>query len=267
MRVGVAVSTLLLFAGLAVAEDTVTLKDGRVLTGDVLAITLTDIQIQTAEEKIRVPKSAIEKLERDGVAVDLSAPPPTRPRRPPRSAPPARVYEATPALIAWLDVCAAQLAADDEGVRAGATAALLSAGNVAIPVLENAIENDSHVALTAKRLVAQLERKKQRAAGPPPPVGEAATRTERIAALERALQLSAEQEPGFRSIIGEYQRKQAELKRSLHSGAVEISEVGGRTTALRNEADEKLAKLLTEEQMQEYIKLTPRPENRQPKTR
>ena len=81
-------------------------------------------------------------------------------------------YEATPALLAWLDVCAGQLAADDNGVRAGATAALLSAGKLAIPALKEAAKRDERIAPTAARIIAQIERQEQRRAAP----SEASTR-------------------------------------------------------------------------------------------
>ena len=54
------------------------------------------------------------------------------------------------------------MAADDEGVRAGATAALLSAGKIAIPVLQEAAKRDDRIAPTAARVMAQIERQEKR---------------------------------------------------------------------------------------------------------
>ena len=167
MRFAAALTTLVLVAGFAVAEDKVTFKDGKVVTGEILAVTTGDIQIRTDAEKIRVPRAVIEKVERDGKLLDLDSENavPVRPR-PPQPVARGRTFEATPALLAWLDICAGQLAADDQGVRAGATAALLSAGTLAIPALEQASERDERIAPTANRVIAQIKRKEQRM--PPP---------------------------------------------------------------------------------------------------
>ncbi len=166
MRFAAALTALVLVAGFAVAEDKVTFKNGKVTTGEVLSVTTNDIQIRTTDgETIRLLRAVIDRVERNGVRLDLDAEnavqatPPAR--RQPRTALRSR-YEATPALLAWLDVCAGQLAADDEGVRAGATAALLSAGKIAIPALQDAAKRDERIAPTAARVVAQIERQEKR---------------------------------------------------------------------------------------------------------
>ena len=163
MRFAAVLTSLVLVAGFAVAEDKITFKDGKVVTGEILAVTTGDVQIQTDTERVRIPRAVIEKAERDGKLLDLDSENavPTRPK----PLPPVvkrREFEATPALMAWLDVCAGQLAADDEGVRAGATAALLSAGKLAIPALQQASERDARIAPTAARVIAQIKRQAQR---------------------------------------------------------------------------------------------------------
>ena len=68
MRFAAVLTALLLIVGFAVAEDKVTLKDGKVITGEVLAVTTSDIQIRTDGEKVRVPRAAVDNVERDGVS-------------------------------------------------------------------------------------------------------------------------------------------------------------------------------------------------------
>ena len=258
MRFAAALAALLLVVGFAVAEDKVTLKDGKVMAGEVLSINKNDIQIQTNGEKVRVPRAAIDKVERDGVVLDLDAANArrtSRPARPLGPLPRSRTFEATPALLAWLDVCAAQLAADDEGVQAGATAALLSAGKVAIPVLEKASESDQRIALMAKRVLAQIERREQRMGPPVAKVKAPLTQAERLASN---LKLTPEQEPKFQLIMDDYQRKQSELRLSVRNGSVQMSQAGETSASLRDEVDKKLAEVLTQEQLRHYKKLTPR---------
>ena len=263
MRFAAALTTLLLVAGFAVAEDKVTLKDGKVMTGEVLSVTKKDIQIQMDGEKVRVPRGAVDKVERDGVLLDLDAANARRTSRPARPPRPLRTYEATPALLAWLDVCAVQLAADDEGIRAGATAALLLVGKVAIPALQKASESDDRIAPIAKRILAQIDRREQGMAPAGPRVTAAVTQAERLASFGEALKLTREQAPKFKLIMDDYQRKQSELRQSIRSGEVQVSQAVETTASLRDEVDKKLAEVLTEEQLRNYKKLTPRT----PKTR
>jgi hypothetical protein len=268
MRLAAALSTLVLVVGFAVAEDKVVLKDGRVMIGKILSVTQNDIQIEMDGEKARVPRAAIDKVERDGVLLDLDAvnrnpDRPGRPARPPKPVPRSRVYEATPALLTWLDLCAAQLAADDEGVRASVTAALISAGKVAFPALKTASENDDRIVTIAARIRAQIERKEQRMAPPAPRANAATSQAERIASLGKALKLTDAQEPKFTVIMDDYRRMQSELRQSIRSGDVEMIQAGEKSTALRIEAEKQLAEVLTAEQMQTYKRLHPRPESRQ----
>ncbi len=270
MKCAAALTILVLVVGFAVAEDKVTLKDGKVMTGKVISVTVIDIQIEKDGEKVRVPRAAIDRVERDGVLLDLDAANASarRTSRPSRPLPRSRTHKATPALLAWIDVCAGQLAADDEGVRAGATAALLAAGKVAIPALERAVETDDRTASTAKRILAQIERKEQRMAPPAPKARAAMTPAERHALIGGALKLTAEQEPKYKMIMDDYRQKQAGLRQSIRSGEVEISQAGEKTASLRDEVDKKLAEVLTAEQLRDFRRFTPRPENRgAPKTR
>ena len=264
MKCAAALTILVLVVGLAVAEDKVTLKDGKVMTGEVISVTTIDIQMQTGGEKVRVPRGAVDKVERDGVLLDLDAANANARRinRPSRPLPRSRTYEATPALLAWIEVCAGQLAADDEGVRAGATAALLTAGKVAIPVLERVVESDDLIGPTAKRVLAQIERKEQRMMPPAPKAAAAMTKGERDTLIGEALKLTAEQEPKYKMIMDDFRRKQSDLRQSIRSGVVEIDQAGEKTTSLRDELDKQLAEVLTAEQMRNFTRFTPRPENR-----
>ena len=252
MRFAAALTALSLIVGFAVAEDKVTLKDGKVITGEVLSITRNDIQIQTDAEKIRVPLVAVDRVERNGSLLDLDHANlrTSRPARAPRAMQ-RRTYEATPALLAWLDVCALQLAADDEGVRAGATAALLSAGKIAIPALEKASESDERISPIAKRIVNQIERMDQRMAP-------STSQVEPIQRFVSTLKLTDEQEPKFKLIMNDYQRKQSELRQSIRNGETQMSDVEKQAAVLREEADKKLAEVLTQEQLRHYKKITPR---------
>ena len=72
MRFAAVLTTFLLVAGFAVAEDKVTFKNGKVTTGEVLSVTTNDIQILTADgEKMRVLRAVIDKVERNGILLDL----------------------------------------------------------------------------------------------------------------------------------------------------------------------------------------------------
>ena len=123
MRLAATALLLLLATGVAVAgEDRLILGDGQVITGTIVTTNRRDVRIETGGETIRVPRVAIESIER-GRTVHAPEPPP-------------RVL--TPEAAAWLDLCVEHLQSEDEDVRRGAEAALRVAGALARPVLERA---------------------------------------------------------------------------------------------------------------------------------
>ena len=48
--------------GLVTADDKLLLKDGQTVTGKILSVTANDVQIDTGEETVQVPRWAIEKM-------------------------------------------------------------------------------------------------------------------------------------------------------------------------------------------------------------
>jgi hypothetical protein len=60
------------------------------------------------------------------------------------------------------------------------------------------------------------------------------------------------------SIMDGYQRKQSELRQSIRNGETQMSDVEEHAALLRDEADKKLAEVLTQEQLRHYKKITPR---------
>lgn len=241
------------FVSLAVAEDTLILKDGKVLRGKILAVTKEDVQIQTAGETMRVPTWAIDKIEREtsgeATRTDPGAKKPVASRTaPPRpSVPDAPAYAATPAFLAWIDLCAAQLSSEDPGVRAGVTAALRSAGSAARPALERlAAGEDKRVAQDAQRLLAQVERIESRR-----DAQARATRTRTDDAIE-ALGLAGEPAAKFREILDAFQLEQREVAAALRSGKLDVAEAAARMQEQRKKRDEALAAHLSEEQLRAY---------------
>ena len=243
-----------LSVGLAVAEDRLTLKDGQVVTGKIIAVTATDVQIKTTEETMRVPVWAIDKMERDGRLVDPSGrsvgkkPNRKKQKRKPPPPPPVRSPEATEPLLEWIDVCIAALGSDDLGVRNAATAAVMSTGTAARPALEKAVaDNNPVVARDAKRMLSRIEHIEARAEERRLAT---MTRTDRMV---ESLGLDKQEATSFESILTEFQRKQRDVALSMRRGTVDVSDGPKRMAALDTERDKKLAKLLTDAQMSNYL--------------
>ena len=58
--------------------------------------------------------------------------------------------------------------------------------------------------------------------------------------------------------MDDYQRKQSELRQTIRSGEMQMSQAVETSASLRDEVDTKLAEVLTQEQLRHYKKLTPR---------
>jgi len=140
---------LALIAGSAVAEDRLVLTDGQVITGTIVSIDRRDVRIRTDLETLRVPRIVIETMEREDGAQAGS-----------KTLTPFRAFPAaTPELQAWMEVCAEHLGSEDEGVRAGAAAALRVAGPAARAVLEKIVaESEDAPRPVVTRLLDQIDR-------------------------------------------------------------------------------------------------------------
>lgn len=261
----VVATVLVLAVAMAVAEDRLILKDGQVVTGEIVSLTRGDVQIVSNGETIRVPRWAIEKMEREGAEGKVETLDPTdiprraRPRRvlPSPSIVNRDIPETTPALLAWVDVCIRQLASEDEGVSKSAIAALRYVGPAARPALEKAAaSSDETTARNAEKVLTHIDRVENRIAEHRR--GEALTEGRSAETLSKALGLSDEQAPKFKAILEDYYRQQTALARSVRKGDVGRDDAGKRLLELRANVEEKLAKVLTKEQMESYLKTVPR---------
>lgn len=260
-----AVATVLVLATVtAVAEDKLILKDGQVVTGEIISISRGDVQIRSGGETIRVPRWAIEKMEResDEGQVETLEPADIPGRGKPRRVLPSpslvnrEIPEVTPELLAWVDVCVQKLASQDEGVSKSAIAALRYMGPAARPALEEAAASgDETTARNAEKVLAHIDRVETRIAEQKS--GEAQRRS--AATLSKTLGLSDEQVPQFQAILDDYYRKQTALARSIRKGDVEREDARRQLLQLRADVEEKLAKVLTKEQMKRFVKTVPRP--------
>lgn len=239
MRLVAWVAALALLVGPAVAKDRLLLEDGQVVEGDLIAINRTDVQFRTGGETMRVPRAAVDKIERIEI-LDLSDDGPMS-----RDARPAASRE----LQAWIELCVEHLDSPDPGVRAGAEMALRLTGLAAQPALEAAFaEGTEGIPAAATRLLAELKRIRERSAQRRSPVD----------ALSRALELTDEQLPEFKRIMGAFYASQAELSESVRGGEMEAEEADEQAQGLRAELDRQLAELLTDEQLERYREILPR---------
>jgi hypothetical protein len=258
-------AVLVLAAGVAVAEDKLTLKDGQVVTGEIISLSRGDVQILSGGETMRVPRWAIEKIERESAEGKFET---VDPADIPRRAKPRRVLpspslvnreipQATPDLLAWVDVCIQRLGSQDDGVSKSAIAALRYVGPAARSALEDAAASgDERTARNAEKVLVHIDRIENRIAehrggeGQPPPSS--------AATLGKMLGLNDEQVPEFKAILNDHYRKQNALARSVRKGDIERDDAGPRLLELRADLEEKLAQVLTAEQMERYLKTVPR---------
>jgi hypothetical protein len=275
MRIVTVTVAVVLAAGLVLAEDKLILRDGQVVTGKILSTSEGDVTIQSGDETMRVPRWAIESIEREDAQGRVSTVKPTQKiRQPPpkqrrgagtRRVPPGpplagrEFPEPTPELLAWVEVCVEHLGSEDEGVRAGARTALRFTGPAARPALESAAAGDGQAATEAGRVLVYLDgverrmerRKAQKIAA------DAATPAAR---LGEQLGLSEEQVPQFKTIIEDYYDQQTALAQSVRKGELEVADASQRVVELRDELERKLAPLLTEQQMEQLREKMPRHE-------
>jgi hypothetical protein len=266
MRQLAVVTFLVLATVTAVAEDKLVLKDGQVVTGEIISVSRGDVQIRSGGETIRVPRWAIEKMEREGTEGQVET---LEPADIPRRGKPRRVLpspslvnrdipEATPEVLAWVDVCIQKLASQDEGVSKSAIAALRYLGPTARPALEEAAAGDDETtARNAEKVLAHIDRVEARIAEQKS--GEGQNRRRSAATLSKTLGLSDEQVPEFKAILDDHYRKQTALARSVRKGDVERDDANRQLVQLRADVEEKLAKVLTKEQMERFVKTVPRP--------
>jgi hypothetical protein len=197
----------------------------------------------------------------------LSAETPAAPKeQPPRSqsgaaarpagpaAPTAKSAEATPELLAWVDLCVKNLGSKDSNVQASAAAALRSAGTPALPALKKAAAgSDAKLAQTAKRVQSQIERGgSARGAEGDGSSGAAERYTSELA-------LSQEQAAKFKAIFDDYTSKQIDLSQSVQSKELDSAAAGKQSAALRAEMDQKLTQVLSADQMKKFRELSPNP--------
>jgi hypothetical protein len=263
-------TVLVLAAGMAVAEDKLILKDGQVVTGEILTISRGDVQIRSGDETIRVPRWAIEKIERENTEGEFEA---VDPADIPRRAKPRRVLpspsivnrdlpKATPELLAWVEICIQQLGSEDDGVSKSAISALRHAGPAARPALEAAAASgDERTVRNAEKVLAHIDRIENRIAEYKSGDGQAPRRSADM--LSKTLGLSDEQIPEFKSLLNDYYREQTALAKSIRKGDTTREDASKSLSTLRADFEKKLAGVLTAEQLDQYLKTVPRsgPEN------
>lgn len=258
-------TVLVLAAGMAVAEDKLILKDGQVVIGEILSLSRGDVQIRSGDETIRVPRWAIEKIERENSAGEFEA---VDPADIPRRAKPRRVLpspsivnrdvpEATPELLAWVDVCIQRLGSEDDGVSRSAISALRYAGPAARPALEAAAASgDERTVRNAEKVLVHIDRVENRIAEHKS--GEGQTPRRSAAMLSKTLGLSDEQVPAFTAILNDYYREQTALAKSVRRGDTARDDASKSLLELRASFEKKLAGVLTAEQLDQYQKTVPR---------
>ncbi len=263
MRQAMVVAALALLVGTASATDKLILKDGKVLDGKIVGSTERDIQIEVGGETQRIPRSAIEKIERERPAATGDTPKvgATASRGTTAAPAAARPAEPSPEHLAWVDVCVKQLSSKDDDVRASAAAALSSSGPVAVPALKKAAAGkDQTVATLAQRVLGFIERTETRMAQQTGGAGDPAER--RADAVMVRLGLDAEQTKKYKAVFDEFDAKRVALIRSIRSGEIQVDEGSKQIAALRDTVDKQLAQVLNPEQMKQFMELLPHPEER-----
>lgn len=255
-----ATAILLLAMSIVAAEDKLLLKDGQTVTGKILTVTANDVQIDTGEEKIRVPRWAIEKIDRGGSEVRSASG--TRSRRGARgkfNIPHRQRLESTPALDSWIDVLVKKLGSADAGVQTTASAALRAAGPAARDAVERAAaSNNEQVARQAKRILSNIDfvvEQQSRDDGSPHD-------RDRIGNLMTAVKVTDEQAPEFQRIMSGFYAQQDEIAASIRRRHTSVADGGKQIQKLRSEVDTKLATILTETQMTDFRANVPRASNR-----
>lgn len=242
--------------GFVVAADKLLLKDGQTVTGKILSLTANDVQIQTETETIRVPRWAIDKIEREGGDDPRAAS--RAPQGTARAAQhdlPHRIeFESTPALEAWIATLVEQLASTDNGVRSTAAAALRAAGPVARDAVQGAAEGDNqNVARIAKRVLTHIDfgiEQKSAATGSPHD-------RDHVGELMAAMKVTDEQTPRFKEVMSEFYTEQSEIAAAIRDKELSVADGGKQIKDLRAGIESTLATILTEEQLQIFAQQVP----------
>jgi len=242
--------------GLATAEDKLLLKDGQTVTGKILSVTANDVQINTGEETVRVPRWAIETMEREGAKTEVGE---TAKKSGRRRIPTRAKVESTPELNAWIDTLVEKLASEDEGVRLTAGFALRSAGATAYDAVKGASEGDNENAATAaKRILSHIDFVTEQQIRAQASVHE----RDNVGELMTKVGVTAEQAPLFEKTLTEFYEEQSALAAAIRAREVPADEGGKQLRELRASVDSKVATILTDQQMKVYRSSIPRASNR-----
>ena len=242
--------------GLVTAEDKLLLKDGQTVTGEILSVTANDVQIDTGEETMRVPRWAIEKMEREGATAENTNSSSKRSRR---KLPTRAKVEPTPELNAWIETLVEKLGSDDDGVRLTAGFALRSAGATAYDAVKGASESDNEHAVTAaKRILSHIDFVTEQEVRSQASIHE----RDNVGELITKVGVTAEQAPLFEKTLTEFYEEQSELAASIRARKIPAEEGGKQLRELRAAVDTKVATILTDEQMKIYRSSIPRSSNR-----
>jgi hypothetical protein len=252
MKRAAQVAMLFLVVGSLVAEDRVFLKDGQVISGNLLSMNRDDVQIRTDEETLRVPRLAIDKIERDGLGEVQTIVPEAEGKPVP---PGAGRQDQSPSeeLTAWVEICVTHLESEDPRVRSGAELALGLAGPAARKSLEQILaEKGDDAPAGVKRQLNRLLRSeyasRERMRAP---------RRDRVEQMAESLELSEEQVAKLTDVFNDYAERRMELARAARVGEIESDAAGAQFESLRESFESDLAVILTEEQLARYRELNP----------
>jgi hypothetical protein len=255
MRLPTVALLLALAVGLAVAEDTLILKDGQVITGQIVSQDRRDVRIRTGDETRRVPRSVIETILSEGERLE-----PIATNKPFRTSP-----DATPELASWVDLCIRHLDSDDAGVRSGAEAALRAAGPAARAAIELVVaERGMESPPAAIRLLTHLDSLAARAEKRPQDDA-GSVGWDRVDMLVRGLALRGDQVPAFRSVVRGFFDGVTELTESVRAGEIEQADADQKFSELRAAVAEGLADVLSEEQVKRCLGMLPQRGPRAPR--
>lgn len=153
MRCILIAAALLIFAGLAFAEDTVITTDGRRISGKIIGETEDYVVVQTKFGEIEVQKLDIERIERKEEPAENPEPP----EKPPEPKPPEEV-KGDP-----IERLIAKLTSDDEKQSQSAKEGLVALGSKALEPLKKALEKNQSEPAKSKieEAIAKIEAKLQ----------------------------------------------------------------------------------------------------------
>jgi hypothetical protein len=210
---------------------------------------------------MRVPRWAIERIEREGLGGEVVKVPVRGGTSPggrnylPLSEPIAtrEFPDDTPEIQAWAAVCVEHLGSPDEGVRRSAISALRFIGPAARPALEAAAaEGEGVRAENASRVIRHLDNLEARIEE------RMAQKQAELDARSPAAQMAKwygvteEQFPEFKAAVEEYYGGQADIASAVRKGEIESADAGRQIAELRTQFERKLEAVLDETQMERY---------------